>query len=875
MPPLPESPEGGLSASEAARRLARDGPNLVPVGRARSLVGALLQQFVHFFALLLWVAGGLAIAAGMPSLGLAIFVVVLVNGAFAFAQEWRADRAAEHLRALVPKRATVIRDGARAEVDAADVVFGDRLVLEAGDRVPADARVRVAHALLVDVSTLTGESVPTRPGAGDPIFAGTFVVDGMASAVVEATGERTQLARVASLTGASPHHATPLARELSRLVRVIAVLSLGVGLAFFVIGLAAGLPARQGFLFAIGVTVALVPEGLLPTVTLSLALGARRMAARRALVRRLEAVETLGSTTFICTDKTGTLTRNQMEVVEVWTPRGTIRVRGVGYEPTADVTGDALAVADAAALARVAVRCSTGEVAQRDGRWVAVGDPMEAAIDALARRLGACAQDDPTDDDVRFVPFDAARRRSALVTTTRVLVKGAPDVLLSRCEIAEGAAEALDGMTDRGLRVLAVAVGAARDVLVGGVMSPAPEDDAPLALLGFVALEDPPREGAREALAACRRAGIRVAMITGDHPRTAAAIARETALLIPGAAVVTGAELPEDGAVLGALLDRDGTVICRVTPEDKLRVARALRARGHVLAMTGDGVNDGPALREADIGVAMGRSGTDVAREAADLVLLDDDFATIVAAVEQGRATFDNARRCLTYHLSDNVAELAPFVLWAMSGGRFPLALGVLQILALDLVTDQLPALALGSEPAARDSLEGPPRVGHVVDPALLVRALCVLGATEAVMSLGAFFAVGAARGWSPGGGFPPSAVAAASGAAFAAIVTGQCGNAFACRSESVPAGTIPWTSNPRLVLATAFALAVLAATMTVAPLAALLGQAPPVAAGWVVVALAPPAVLAADGAWKRRRSARGSSRSRAAAATRPAGPRG
>ena len=585
---------------------------------------------------------------------------------------------------------------------------------------------------------------------------------------------------------------TPLANEMHRVVRTIARIAIGLGVAFFLVAILIGTPASDGFLFAVGVTVALVPEGLLPTVTLSLAVGAQRMAARHALVRRLEAVETLGSTTFICTDKTGTLTRNEMAVVATWTPSGEAAVTGIGYAPDGLVTGPSGTRAEMARLAAAARRCSTGRAVLREDQWVAQGDPMEAAIDALAKRLGAELDDREITD--RF-PFDSRRRRMSVVDGGLLIVKGAPEAVLPRCRPAPGAAAIVTDMAERGLRVLAVAT---RDIgaVPAGTDADAVERD--LVLLGLLGLLDPARPEVATSIAACRRAGIRVAMITGDHPGTAMAVARDVGLAPAGATAIDGAHLPSDDEVLGAMLDRDGVVVSRVSPEDKLRIARSLRLRGHVVAMTGDGVNDGPALQEADIGVAMGRSGTDVAREAADVVLLDDDFSTIVDAIEQGRTTFANIRRFLTYHLTDNVAELTPFVVWALSGGRFPLALGVLQILALDIGTDLLPALALGAEMPRPGVLDQPPQRGHLLDRRLLRRVFGALGPAEAAVEMAAFLAVFVAAGWRPGDSFPTgTTLLTASGAAFTAVVLGQFANAFACRSERRPPWALGWTSNP------------------------------------------------------------------------------
>lgn len=842
----------GLSRSEAAARLACDGPNRLPVPARLPAWRQLLGQVIHFFALMLWIAGGLAIVAGLVQLGVAIFAVVVLNGVFAFVQEFRAERAAERLRDLLPRRVTVLRDGNPVELDASELVVDDVVLCVAGDRISGDLRVDEAHALLVDTSTLTGESDAVRIEAGATLFAGTFVIEGEARATAVATGAATRLAGIASMTQTGGRRTTPLARELARVVRMIGFIAVGVGTLFFALALLIGTDARDGFLFAIGVTVALVPEGLLPTVTLSLAIGAQRMARRHALVRRLESVETLGSTTFVCTDKTGTLTENRMAVVDAWTPVGRARIVGEGYEPTATIDADR-AVRDAVRSCAVdATRCSNGRVVQSGATWIATGDPMEAALHALALRSGADLDDEiAREPEIRRFPFDARRRRMSVVTSDHVLVKGAPDSVLPVCGPIGGVHDVIVDMTAKGLRVLAVA---ARD-LHGAIPDSADEAERELTLVGIVGLEDPPRSHARDAIAACRHAGMKIAMITGDHPLTARAIAQEVGLLGDPAMVLEGHELPDDLEVLGALVDHDGIVLARIEPEQKLQITRALRGRHHVVAMTGDGVNDGPALHEADIGVAMGGVGTDVAREAADLVLLDDDFATIVAAVEQGRVTFANIRRFLTYHLTDNVAELTPFVVWALSGGRFPLALGVLQILALDIGTDTLPAVALGADPPSSRTLEHPPASGHLLDRTVGRRAFGVLGPSEAFMAMAAFVVSFVAAGWRPGESFPTGpTLHAASGAAFAAVVLGQVANTFACRSRSQPVWRIPLRTNPLVVIAVSAEVALLAAFLWIQPLAHLLDQAPPSNAGWLVALLTPLVLVFADAFDKRIR---------------------
>lgn len=844
----------GLSLKEVELRRKHYGPNLLPQAPHLPLWRRLLSQVVHFFAVMLWVAGGLAILAGMPQLGFAIFVVIVVNGLFAFFQEYRAEKAGERLRDLLPRRVTVIREQRRQSIDAIELVPDDVVVLNSGDRISADMCLAKVHGLSIDTSTLTGESVPTTPQPGETIFAGTFAVEGEALGVVTATGNSTRLARIAQMTAAGRRPPSPLALELDRVVRVIALVSVAVGSVFLVIALLVGIRLVDGFLFALGVTVALVPEGLLPTVTLSLAIGAQRMAARGALVRRLESVETLGSTTFICTDKTGTLTQNEMSVVEAWTPRGRVSVQSSGYDPTGTFHAEPTLLPFLRELASAAALHSNGKAVLREGRWTAQGNPLEVALDVFAQRLTVDVQaEEVASPATRRFPFDPRRRRMSVIMGNRAIVRGAPEAVLGRCRKIGDAEQAVSHMAERGLRVIAIAV---RD-LDGMEVSETPDaNEVDLTLLGLVGIEDPPRLGVADSIAACRRAGIRVAMVTGDHPGTARAIAREVGLWTSDKLVLEGKDLPQDEEILGALMDRDGIIVSRVSPEEKVRIARALRRRGHVVAMTGDGVNDAPALHEADIGVAMGLSGTDVAREAADLVLLDDNFTNIVAAIEQGRTTFANARRFLTYHLTDNIAELTPFVVWALSGGRFPLALGVLQVLCLDIGTDILPAVALGAEPSSPKALAQPPLGRHLVDRSLLFRAFGVLGLTESVVEMIAFLAALSFAGWRPGSPFPPGAAfLAASGAAFTAVVAGQMGNAFACRSASQWPGKLGWLSNRYLVLAIFCEAAMLIGFLYISPLAKILGHAAPNTAGYFGAALAIPAVLMADAAqkwWKR-----------------------
>ena len=845
----------GLTPAEAAHRLDRDGPNALPVMGRVNPWRLLVAQLMHFFALMLWVAAGLALLAELPEIAVAIVLVVVANSVFAFIQEQRSEHAADRLRDLLPQRVTVRRHGPPLVIDASELVVGDLVAVESGDRVCADMRVLDDHGLRVDESTLTGESRTESVGVGGSLWAGTFVVEGVADAEVLATGGATRLAELARLTSAVRRPPTPLAMELHRLVRTIAIVACSAGLGFLALTMLFDTPIAEGLVFAIGITVALVPEGLLPTTTLSLAVGARRMARQQALVRRLESVETLGSTTMICTDKTGTLTTNQMAVVGMWTRHGQQGVQASGYEPTpVDLSGlDDAHRRELVDMAALAAGCASGSVVCDDGVWVPHGDPQEVALHVLARRLGAVDDHDGT-ADTRFA-FTADRRRMSVVRGSTVVVKGAPDAVVPLCvDPPSGVDDALHGFTTGGLRVLAVAVG---HLGADQPATNAADVEQHLTLVGLVALEDPPRAGVSDAIDACRSAGVAVAMVTGDHPLTAGAIAAEVGLAPVGAQVLVGDELPDDDEVLGALVDRDGLVVARVSPPDKLRIAAALRRRGHVVAMTGDGVNDGPALREADIGIAMGASGTDVAREAADLVLLDDNFSTIVVAIAEGRATFANIRRFLTYHLTDNVAELTPFMIWALTGGQFPLALGVMQVLMLDLATDTLPAVALGAERPGAHVLQQAPASGRLLDGATARRAFGVLGPTQAVMAMAAFTVSLLVAGWRPGDSGPADDVlASASGAAFAAVIVAQVANAFICRSATRRVGRVV-PANRLLYPAVAVGVALAGVSLVVTPVADVLGQAVPSGAGAAMAAVAAPVMLVVDTAdkWRRGRA--------------------
>lgn len=820
-----QSRPAGLSASEAARRLVEYGPNAVEPVRGEPLALRFLRGFTHFFALTLWVAAGLALFAewhdpgqGMGTLGCAIIGVIVVNGAFSFWQEYRAEQALQALKNLLPRQTSVVRDGQAQRIPATDLVPGDVLLLEEGDAIPADCRLVEAFAVRVNNATVTGESLPHARDAepsseadllhsGNVLLAGTWLVSGNGRALVFATGAHSEFGRIAQLTqSAEREPMSPLQIEIARLSRLVAGLAVGLGVVCFFIGRAVGLSFWENFVFAIGIIVANVPEGLLPTVTLALAMGSQRMARRNALIRHLPAVETLGATTVICTDKTGTLTRNEMTVRRLYlggrmedvTDPGQLRALAGGHQR----------------FFETAWFCHNVKHGRRAGHREWLGDPMEIALVQMAVNALPVP---PHFSRLDEIPFDSQRRRFSTLEQTPdgavLFLKGAPEVVLPRCREAQvnGApvpftAElqaqfraAHEAMAAEGLRVLAFAN---RVVPTGCARANLEER---LTLTGLVGLLDPPRPEVPAALAQCRAAGIKVIMITGDHPHTALAIAREIGLVRSAAPVViTGDGLRRlSNTQLQLALDAPEMLFARVGADQKMRIVTALKRKREIVAVTGDGVNDAPALRKADIGIAMGRSGTDVAREAADMVLLDDNFASVVAAIEEGRAVYANIRKFLTYVLTHNIPELVPYLAFVLF--RIPLPLTIFQILAVDLGTDVLPALALGAEKPGPNAMKIPPRprTERLLNWPLIARAYLWLGPMQAVAAMAAFFFVLHQGGWQYGEALAAntSLYLQSTTACLSAIIVMQVANVFICRSRRESVFRFGLFNNP-LILA-------------------------------------------------------------------------
>lgn len=807
---LMSDPVRGLGVEEARVRLREHGPNELRARTPKPTWRLFAEQFTNAMILVLIGAGIITVAIGDLKDTVVILAIVALNGIVGFVQEYRAEKAMDALKRMTSPSTRVVRGGETMIVAAHDLVPGDLVRLDAGDVVTADMRLLEAQSLRINEAALTGESEPaSKTTAPLPAvtaalladqrnmgFSGTAVTYGRGLGIVVATGMGTALGRVAELLQQHGGGQTPLQRRLSTLGKRLAVAAFVVCVFVFATGVARGEPVDVMFLTAVSLAVAAIPEGLPAVVTIALALGARRMARRHALIRKLPAVETLGSVTVICSDKTGTLTENRMLVERVWTPAGEYRVTGDGYAPEGTFEPEPVDDPALDRLARVAAACNDASLrapARYGEPWTITGDPTEAALLALAAKRGV----DPTElvaacPRVEELTFDSERRRMATLHAADehvwVAVKGALEALgplldPADAELLKQAEQVAEGYAADGYRVLAFAERSLADV-------PARLDDAErgLHLVGIVGMADPPRAASAPSIAACRAAGITPIMITGDHPLTAAAIARRIGILREGGRSLTGVELEAlDDAAFDAIV-ADVAVYARTNPEQKLRIIDAWSRRGAVVAMTGDGVNDAPALRRADIGVAMGITGTEVSKEAADMVLADDDFATIVTAVEEGRRIYDNIRRFVRYLLTTNSAEIWVMALAPFLGLPFPLI--AVQILWVNLVTDGFPALALGVEPAERDTMRRPPRAPS---ESIFARGLWQHAIWVGLFMAGVTLAV---QAYAIGRGWPWQTMV------FTTLALLQLGHALAIRSEHDSLFRLGLRSNMPLTIA-------------------------------------------------------------------------
>ena len=891
---LATSPNG-LPADEAARRLAFYGPNQLPKAVTLSLGLLLWQQFTHMMALLLWAAGGLAFAVDLPELGWASWLVILINALFSFWQEYRADRALSALSAMLPREVKVYRDGQLEIVRAEQIVLGDVLVVEAGDHISADARLVEAEDLQIDVSLLTGESLPVDRDALpvsleiDPanlLYAGTLATAGRGVAVVYAVGRETELGRVSKLTAGLIREKSSLERQVQKIVHLITLLALSMGGLVFALAIGwMGLDWRAGFIFCIGIIVANVPEGLLPTVSLSLAVGVQRMAKEKALVRKLSAVESLCATSVICTDKTGTITMNEVTVKKLWLPEGEAEVSGTGYKKQGEITISRGAInAEIELLLLIGSVCSEADIETSnpaEEEWNIIGDPTEVALLVAAAKNGQMVADiraqfaeqqtKQFNSQKKMMSTFCRNQHNPLFKTGTALtfVKGAPVETLAVCRYRRRGSNifpldhkerqniiaANDRLASEGYRVLAFAYREGEAELHEG--------EGELVFVGLAAMMDPPRPEVASAVQRCREAGIAVTMITGDYGLTAAAIARQIGIIDDAVSIVTGSELEAmtEKNLRSLLLQDKPIVFARATPEHKLKIVQAYKAAGHIVAVTGDGVNDAPALRAADVGIAMGKGGTDVARAVADIVLLDDNFATIVKAIEQGRAIYDNIRKFMTYILASNIPEIVPFL--AMVFLHIPPALNILQILAIDIGTDMVPALALGAETPEQGVLRRKPSdySQNLLDPSLLLRAYSFLGVIEAVLSMAAFFFVWNSYGYSladiqqltesimanTAAGPLQKIYQQATTMAMAAIIACQLGNILVCRSEYQPFWQIPIRSNLLILWGVVSELLLTAALLYVPFLAAIFMTQPLRAGDFFILCFCPLLLIAME----------------------------
>lgn len=891
----------GLSQQEASTRLAKYGENTITREKQTSQLLIFLKNFTSVMAILLWVSGFVAILSGTLELGIAIWLVNIINGIFSYWQEHEAQKATNSLMKMLPTYTQVYRDGKLQQVNATQIVPGDVFNLQAGNAVPVDARLIKATSVQVDQSALTGESVPESKkvafdaGQGEfaesnLVYAGTTVGAGTATAVAFATGMHTEFGQIAALTQQQKRSLSPLQLELNRLTKQISLIAISLGVLFFVAAIFfVHYPVAQSFIFALGMIVAFIPEGLLPTVTLSLAQGVQRMAKKHALLKDLNSVETLGETTVICSDKTGTLTQNQMTVDHVWTPAHTYTVTGQGYVNNGEIQLNGKPIhygsdPDLDLLIRLVAFNNDTEVEPAKGkaRPKILGTPTEASLVILAQKSGidtnAYTQKFPR---LKELPFDSDRKRMTTIhqhdpQTLSICTKGSLSDLLPHCDtiqengkvrpLTQADKDAIDAANRKyaalGLRSIATAYreipqAADKKKKLDGLTIETAETK--LTFVGLAIMSDPPRPEIYAAIKKCHNASIKIIMVTGDSSLTAKSIAVKIGLTSDKARVVTGTELDAmSKADLKQALAGE-IIFARVAPEQKYKIVSTLQEMGEIVASTGDGVNDAPALKKADIGVAMGVTGTDVAKDAADMILTDDNFASIVAAIEEGRTVYSNIQKFLIYILNSNLPEAVPSALFLFSRGAIPLPLTVMQILTVDLGTDMMPALGLGSEKAEPGIMDKPPRArnAHLMSRTVLWKAFAWYGLIASIISSGAYFFVNHLDGW-PAHGLATSGstYVMATTMTLAAIIFCQIAAAMNCRTENASVFKVGLFANRLVWFGIIFEIFLLALLSYTPFLQELFHTGPLALTDWIFLAIIPiPLFLIEEGRkWLNRR---------------------
>jgi Ca2+-transporting ATPase len=853
--------EDGLSEEEAQKRLEEFGPNELRKEKGKSPWSIFFDQFKDFLILLLLAATLVSLLIGEVFDAVAIMAIVVMSACLGFLQEYRAERALEALKKMAAPLATVLRGGGERRIPARELVPGDLVLVHPGDRVPADAKLIEEFNLRVDEAPLTGESVPVNKEVAifpsetaladrkNMLYAGTTVTYGRGKAAVVATGMETEFGRIAQMIQMVVEETTPLEKRMAEIGKWLGIGSLAVVAVVSFLGILRGHALLEMFLWGVSLAVAAVPEALPAVVTGALAIGVQRMARQNAIVRRLPAVETLGCTSFICSDKTGTLTKNEMTVRRIWLNGEAIEVTGVGYEPKGEFIRETDPLEGHEGLnllLRTALLCNDAHLERKSEAWSIIGDPTEGALVAAAAKAGLDKKElDGLYPRIAEVPFTSERKRMSTVHATSagadgyspllVCAKGAPEILLARCgqiwqdghvvELGEADREEIlktnEEMAADALRVLGIAYGEllpdAHDFAEYAV-----EKD--LVFLGLMAMIDPPRDEVRDALRLCGGAGVEVAMVTGDHKLTALAIARELGMLEREQPILTGMELDKlDDKDFEEMVE-DVAAYARVSPEHKMRIVEALKKRGHIVAMTGDGVNDAPALKRADMGVAMGITGTEVTKEASDMVLADDNFATIVAAIEEGRAIYANVKKYLAYLLSCNVGEILIMFMASLMG--LPLPLTAIQILWVNLVTDGLPAIALGVDPPEPDIMLQPPRdpkESVFTTPVKLL--IAVISILMAAGTIPVFASV-----------LPKGGLVKAQTMAFTMMTMFEMFNAFNCRSERRSILQVGPFANMWLILAVLSSILLQAAVLYIPFLQTIFGTTTLGLTDWLLI---------------------------------------